>query len=111
MIICHHCECATCAASISIDATARETLIIRLDTTTAGDYNPRHTFHLIGEFEMSEVDNFDDECVRCLADIRIGDGLCEECSRSVPMFEQSTTYQTVLDMLVELEDNQLFTTT
>jgi hypothetical protein len=60
---------------------------------------------------MSEVDNFDDECVRCLADIRIGDGLCEECSRSVPMFEQSTTYQTVLDMLIEIEDNQLFTTT
>ena len=57
-----------------------------------------------GEFEMSE-------CERCAADVEAGEKVCADCSRSVPMFEQSTTYQTVLDMLVELEENQLFTTT
>jgi len=78
-------------------------LTTRLDTTTAGDYNPRHTFHLIGEFEMSE-------CERCAADVEAGEKLCADCCRSVPMFEQSTSYQTILDMLVDVEENQIFTT-
>lgn len=110
MIIFHHCECATCAASISINATAREILTTRLDTTNAGDYNPRHTFHSIGEFKMNEDHGLWNVCERCAADVEAGEKVCADCSRSVPMFEQSTSYQTILDMLVEAEENQIFTT-
>ena len=60
---------------------------------------------------MNEDHGLWNVCERCAADVEAGEKICADCSRSVPMFEQSTTYQTVLDMLVELEDNQLFTTT
>ena len=60
---------------------------------------------------MSELHGLWSVCERCATDVEATEKLCAQCSRSVPMFEQSTTYQTVLDMLIEIEDNQLFTTT
>ena len=50
------------------------------------------------------------ECERCACEVESSQSLCRECTVSVPMFEQSTSRQTILDMLVELEEKQLFTT-
>lgn len=50
------------------------------------------------------------ECERCACEVKNAGSLCMDCMVSVPMFEQSTSRQTILDMLVELEEKQLFTT-
>lgn len=50
------------------------------------------------------------ECERCACEVKNAGSLCMDCMVSVPMFEQSTSFDTVLDMLVELEEKQLFTT-
>ena len=48
------------------------------------------------------------ECERCSCDVRIGDALCNDCSRSVPMFEQSSSFKTVLDMLIQAEEDAVW---
>jgi len=50
------------------------------------------------------------ECERCACEVKNAGSLCMDCMVSVPMFEQSTSFDTILDMLVELEEKQLFTT-
>ena len=48
--------------------------------------------------------SFPGECERCSCDVRIGDSLCNDCSRSVPMFEQSSSFHTVSwHMLIQAE--------
>jgi len=59
---------------------------------------------------FEEVHGLWSVCERCAADVETGEKVCADCSRSVPMFEQSTSYQTILDMLVQAEENQIFTT-
>ena len=52
--------------------------------------------------------SFPGECDRCSCDVRIGDALCNDCSRSVPMFEQATSFKTVLDMLIQAEEDAVW---
>jgi hypothetical protein len=52
--------------------------------------------------------SFPGECERCSCDVRIGDSLCNDCSRSVPMFEQSSSFKTVLDMLIQAEEDAVW---
>lgn len=50
------------------------------------------------------------ECERCACEVKNAGSLCMDCMVSVPMFEQSTSSDTILDMLVQVEEKQLFTT-
>ena len=52
--------------------------------------------------------SFPGECERCSCDVRIGDALCFDCSLSVPMFEQATSFKTVLDMLIQAEEDAVW---
>ncbi len=50
------------------------------------------------------------ECERCAAEVNVSETLCTDCTRSVPMFEQSTAFDTVLDMLIKAEEDTIYTT-
>ena len=50
------------------------------------------------------------ECERCMCEVESSQSLCLDCTASVPMFERSTSYDTILDMLVASEEKQRFTT-
>jgi len=48
------------------------------------------------------------ECERCAAEVHVSETLCTDCTRSVPMFEQSTAFDTVLDMLIQAEEDAVW---
>lgn len=50
------------------------------------------------------------ECERCAAEVNVSETLCTDCTRSVPMFEQSTAFDTVLEMLIQAEEDTIYTT-
>ena len=47
------------------------------------------------------------ECERCAAEVNVSETLCTDCTRSVPMFEQSTSFNSVLDMLIQAEEGDI----
>ena len=48
------------------------------------------------------------ECERCAAEVNVSETLCTDCMRSVPMFEQSSAFNTVLDMLIQAEEDAVW---
>jgi len=50
------------------------------------------------------------ECERCACEVKNAGSLCMDCMVSVPMFEQSTSFDTVLDMLIQAEESTVYTT-
>jgi len=50
------------------------------------------------------------ECERCACEVKDSETLCMDCKVSVPMFEQSTGFDTVLDMLIQAEESTVYTT-
>ena len=50
------------------------------------------------------------ECERCAAEGNVAETRCTDCTRAVPMFEQSTSFDTVLEMLIQAEEDTIYTT-
>ena len=50
------------------------------------------------------------ECERCACEVKDSQTLCMDCMVSVPMFEQSTSFNSVLDMLIQAEESTVYTT-
>jgi len=50
------------------------------------------------------------ECERCACEVKNAQSLCMDCMVSVPMFEQSTGFDSVLDMLIQAEESTVYTT-
>ena len=48
------------------------------------------------------------ECERCACEVKNAGSLCMDCMVSVPMFEQSTAFDTVLDMLIQAEEDAVW---
>jgi hypothetical protein len=61
-------------------------------------------------FTKGETMNDLNECERCAAEVNVSETLCTDCTRSVPMFEQSTSFNSVLDMLIQAEEDTVYTT-
>ena len=61
-------------------------------------------------FTKGNLMNDLNECERCAAEVNVSETLCTDCTRSVPMFEQSTSFNSVLDMLIQAEEDTVYTT-
>ncbi len=48
------------------------------------------------------------ECERCACEVKNAGSLCMDCMVSVPMFEQSTSFDTVLDLLIQAEEDAVW---